>query len=139
MSVTHTVLHQLYQYDTFMDSLTSIAIMGSGDGEEVGWWATLTTRDDPPVPHNYKCYAVDTNSDLLDRLEPLPNLFKVNRDFEEPCLPIKVDLMCAFNSFQYSTNPLNTLKVWNSQLNVDGMLVMTIPRSEEHTSELQSH
>ena len=53
------VLNQLYEYDSFMDSLKNVADMGCGTGEDINWWATLTTRDDPPEPHNYNCFAVD--------------------------------------------------------------------------------
>lgn len=128
ISLTKKVLYYLYEYDSFLDSLTTIADMGCGDGEAVSWWANLTTRDEPPAPHNYKCYAVDRDGVRLGRIADQPNIFKIQRDFEELCLPIKVDLMCAFDSLQYSTNPLATLKVWNQQLNVDGMLVLTVPQ-----------
>lgn len=121
------ILAQLYEYDSFLDSLRVIADMGCGDGHDIVWWATLTTRDDPPKPHNYKCYAVDKNPANLNKLPDLPNLFKYERDFTNYCIPIQVDLMWAHDSLQYSHNPLETLKIWNTMMNVNGMLVICVP------------
>jgi hypothetical protein len=123
-----TILNQLYEYDSFLDSIESIVDMGCGTGEDIAWWASLTTRDDPPEPHNYKCYAVDFNESKLSQVPDLPNIIKINRNFNKLCLPIKVDLMFSHSSLQFSTNPLETLKIWNEQMNVDGMLVLSIPQ-----------
>ena len=101
-----SVLRQLYEYDSFLDSLRVITDMGCGTGEDIAWWATLTTRDDPPVPHNYKCFAVDRDPAKLAAVPNLPNIIKVEKDFNTKCLPIKTDLILAHDSLQYSTNPL---------------------------------
>jgi trans-aconitate methyltransferase len=123
------ILSQLYEYDSFMDSLRTIADMGCGTGEDIAWWATLMTRDDPPVPHNYNCFAVDVDARKLALVPELPNITKINRDFSEPQLfPVEIDLMWAHDSLQYSTNPLETLRVWNEQMNVNGMLVIAVPQ-----------
>ncbi len=129
-STRHSVgiLNQLYEYDSFLDSLKTIADMGCGTGEDVEWWATLTTRDDPPVPHNYTCYAVDQDPSKLARVPDLPNIKKMQRDFNQLCLPVKVDLMFSHDSFQYSPNPLATLKQWNEMMNVNAMLVLAVPQ-----------
>ena len=58
---TQFIRDLLYQYDTFLDSLEVIADFGCGDGSNIEWWAKLETRDDPPEPRNYLCYAVDKN------------------------------------------------------------------------------
>lgn len=123
-----TILNQLYEYDSFLDSVESIADMGCGTGEDIAWWASLTTRDETPIPHNYKCYAVDFDESKLSQVPDLPNIIKLKRNFNKLCLPIKVDIMFAHSCLQYSTNPLATLKIWNEQMNVDGMLVLSIPQ-----------
>lgn len=123
-----TILNQLYEYDSFLDSITSIADMGCGEGNDIVWWATLMTRDDNPEPHNYKCYAVDNNASKLSQIPNHSNIIKINRDFSKHCLPIKVDLMWSYNSLQYSINPLETLRSWNEQLNVNGMLLIAVPQ-----------
>jgi len=120
-------LNQFRQYDTFLDNLKVIADMGCGTGEDISWFATLETRNEPPIPYNYKCYAVDNDQSKLDQVPDLENIIKLNRNFEEFCLPVKADLMFAHDVLQFSTNPLQTLKFWNQQLNVNGMLAIAVP------------
>ena len=132
MAVEHGqwVLNHIREYDSFLDSLTTIADMGCGEGKHIEWWATLATRDDDPQPYNYKCYAVDNNPSALARAPKLDNIIKIERDFSEKCIPTSVDLMFAHDSLQYSTNPLETLKAWNEQMSVNGMLVISV---RQHT------
>ena len=101
--------------------------MGCGTGEDIAWWATLMTRDDPPVPHNYVCWAIDNNASKLAQVPDLPRLHKFQADFNVKCLPGEADLMFAHDVLQYSPNPLATLKLWNEQMNVNGMLVLSVP------------
>jgi hypothetical protein len=104
--------------------------MGCGTGNEINWWATLTTRDDPPVPYNYNCFAVDTDSNKLSQIPDLPNIRRINRDFSESAIiPVSVDLMMSHNSLQFSYNPLATLRNWNELMTVNGMLVLSVPQS----------
>jgi hypothetical protein len=122
------ILNQLREYDSFLDSLKVIADMGCGTGEDIQWWATLETRDDPPKPYNYHCFAVDRDATKLAKVASLPNIKKFQKDFNQLCLPIKVDLMFSHDSLQYSYNPLATLKQWNEMMNVNAMLVLSIPQ-----------
>ena len=120
------ILDQLYEYDSFLDSLKVIADMGCGSGEDITWWAKLTTRDTPPVPHNYRCFAIDKDAGKLNAIPNLPNIVKLQTDFNKPVVPIPIDLMWAHDSLQYSINPLDTLRVWNEQMNYNGMLVLCV-------------
>ena len=121
------ILNQIRQYDTFLDHLKVVADMGCGTGEDITWFATLETRDEPPEPYNYKCYAIDQDQAKLDQVPDLENIIKIKRNFNELCIPVKVDFMLAHDVLQFSTNPLETLKVWNQQLNVNGMLALAVP------------
>jgi SAM-dependent methyltransferase len=122
------VLEMLYQYDTFLDSLNVVADMGCGSGFDVKWWAELMTRDDPPVPHNYRVYAVDKNIKPLDpALLKYDNVNVLEADYESVHLPFKADLMWSHDSFQFSTSPLQTLGHWNRNMNTNGMLVLNVP------------
>lgn len=122
------ILNCLREYDSFLDSLRVIADMGCGHGQDVEWWATLETRDDPPEPYNYSVFAIDRDESKLARIPNLPNIHKVNKDFNQICVPVKVDLMFSHDSFQYSPNPLATLNTWNEMMNVNGMLVLAVPQ-----------
>lgn len=124
-----TVLNHLREYDSFLDSLKVIADMGCGTGEDILWWATLETRDDPPKPYNYRCFAVDRDQSKLNQIPKLPNIHLRNKDFDTPNLfPSKIDLMWAHDSLQYSVNPLQTLRYWNESMNINGMLVISVPQ-----------
>lgn len=133
----------LYGYDSFLDSLEFIADFGCGHGLDAHWWATLETRDDPPEPRNYKVYAVDKD---IKRLSPaakeLPNIYTFDNNFEldHSILPRKVDLLWCHDTFQYVTNPLQTLKSWNEQMNVNGMLVLIFPQMMHYSyNRFQAH
>jgi SAM-dependent methyltransferase len=118
-------LEILYGYDSFLDSLETVADMGCGRGLDIGWFARLQTRDQPPEPRNYYCYAFDKNIKLLDSdVKELDNIYILEGDFERQYPPRKVDLMWCHDSFQYVTNPLSTLKNWNYCMNENGMLVI---------------
>jgi len=124
------VLNLLYGYDSFLDSLTTIADMGCGQGLDSQWWATLMTRDDPPEPRDYVVYAVDKDTSQIesDILVNNPNIIPINGDFEQRIIPIQVDLMWAHDSFQHARDPWKCLTAWRNTLNENGMLILTIPQ-----------
>jgi hypothetical protein len=119
----------LYGYDSFLDSLKVIADMGCGSGLDLNWWATLETRDDPPEPRNYLCYAVDKKDQVDPDVRALPNVIVLEKNFEERVIPRQVDLMWCHDAFQYIQNPLNTLRNWNAQMNVNGMLIIILKQN----------
>jgi SAM-dependent methyltransferase len=124
------VLEILTAYDSFMDSLTVVADMGAGYGLDINWWATLETRDDEPQPFNYECYAVDSD---ISHLKDLPNnVTIIESNFETVKLPNKADVIWCHDSFQYTINPLATLKNWNEQMNVNGMLILVLPQTSNY-------
>ena len=103
--------------------------MGCGTGGDITWWAMLESKDDPPEPYNFKCYAVDKDAYKLSQVPDLENIHKINRDFtEERILPVSIDLMWSHDSLQYSHNPLETLRFWNEQMTLNGMLVVQVPQ-----------
>ena len=120
------VLNELREHDTFMESVGSVADMGAGGCLDALWWSTITTRDDVPEPLNLKCYAVDRDPQRVDFDLPT-NLSYLQRDFEKPCLPSEVDVIWCHDAFQYALNPINTLRVWNQQMNVNGLLYIGLP------------
>mgnify|MGYP000729949324 CR=1 FL=1 len=123
------ILDLLYGYDSFLDSLSIVADMGCGAGLDVEWWATLETRDEPPEPRNYIVYAIDKQQRLEDSAR-LPNVIPIEADFEsERVIPRNCDLLWSHDSFQYCLNPLGTLRRWNEQMNVNGMMVLSLPQN----------
>jgi hypothetical protein len=103
--------------------------MGCGTGEDIHWWATLENYNDPPEPYNFNCFAVDNNADRLAKVPNLKNIHKVHDIYDRPNLfPVSIDLMWAHDSLQYSINPLETLRHWNSYMTVNGMLLLSVPQ-----------
>jgi len=124
------ILETIRQYDSFLESLKNVAIMGCGDSADVSWWATLENYDDPPEPYNFNCFAVDRDPAKLTRLPDLPNINRICKDFDAEQLfphPISIDLMWAYDCLQYSINPLLTLKKWNQAMTANGMLLLSVP------------
>ena len=136
------VLKLLESYDDFMDSISSIADMGCGRGFDINWWARneyieITEDEQGNIhetvrPRNYRCYAVDRDTVQINK-EMLPNNVNIIQgDFEKQLLSRPVDLMWCHNSFQYATNPMGTLKLWNEQLVENGMLYIGIPYQTDY-------
>lgn len=123
-------LELISAYDDFMDNLQVICDMGCGHGLDILWWATASFTDDEDRvhPRNYKCFGVDLDTSKVPKDKPR-NLHLVQRDFETPSVSVKIDLMWSHDSFSYALNPLSTLKVWNEQMNENGMLVLAVPQT----------
>ena len=124
------VLNLLYGYDSFLDSLTTIADMGCGAGHDAEWWASLMTRDEPAEPRNYIVYAVDQDLTKIDPdiLARNPNIIPIEQNFEERSVPRQVDLIWAHDTFQYALDPFKCLRTWKDTLQENGMLILTIPQ-----------
>lgn len=127
-------LEILYGYDSFLDSLELIADFGCGYGSDTQWWATLETRDDPPEPREYTVYAIDKNPIILDLdTARLDNVHYFDFDFDgNEVLPKPVDFIWCHDTFQYMTDPLGTVKSFNKQLNVNGMLCLIFPQTQHY-------
>ena len=121
-------LEALYKHDDLMDSIKSVADVGCGTGLDIQWWATCESRDEVPIPHNYKCYAVDLNPQI--NYDIPKNLSVLKKDFTKgPFLSTKVDLIWSHDSLGYVLNPYETLAVWNEQMKAGGMLCCILPQT----------
>ena len=139
---TQFIRDLLYQYDSFLDSLEVVADFGCGEGLDMEWWATLETRDDPPEPRNYLCYAVDKNiKQISSDTTKLPNVQIVQADLEDPdrFISRQIDLVWCHDVFQHITNPVYTLRHWNEMMSVNGMLVMSIPQAVHYEHNRLNH
>lgn len=124
------VLNLLREYDTFLESLSVIADIGCGCGLDTKWWAELTTRDTTPEPLNYLVYAVDQNIKQVEQdVLQLKNVTPVHGNFEDRIIPRQVDLMWAHDVLQYAKDPFKCLATWKSTMNVNGMLILSIPQT----------
>lgn len=129
-NLNQQTLNLLYGYDTFLESLRTICDMGCGTGADITWWATLESKDDPPEPYNYNCFAVDRDQNKLNQVPDLENINKIARDFtDRQIIPVSIDLLWSYDSLQYSHNPLETLRFWNEQMTVNGMLIIHMPQT----------
>lgn len=124
-----TILNTLYEYDDFMSSIGTLVDLGCGDGHDIEWWATRTTRDDNPRPLNINCVGVD----LLEKLpaaKKYPNVTYQRTDFEGIIHPPKnqlFDVLWCYDAFQYAIDPISTLKKWRDIASEGSMLVISVP------------
>jgi SAM-dependent methyltransferase len=121
-------LKLLAEHDDFMDCIKTVADMGSGIGLDALWWATqqLESADDNHNLRNIKVHAVDTF--VHPGAKQHSNIIWHQKDFSKTNLkPESIDLIWSHNSFQQSSNPLETLAHWWSLLPIDGMLCLEIP------------
>jgi hypothetical protein len=103
--------------------------MGCGAGEDAHWWATLENYNDPPEPYNFNVFAVDKDPGKLAQVPTLKNINKICDPYDkENLFPVNIDLIWAHDSLNYSTDPLKTLRMWNSYMTTNGMLLISIPQ-----------
>lgn len=123
-------LDLLYEHDDFMESVNSVVDLGCGSGLDLEWWATRTTRDENRTPLNIKCYGVDVY-DRLPIAQQYKNIQYKQQNFEDPIkfTKHKFDVAWCHDSFQYVIDPFATLQNWYNAININGMLIITLPQT----------
>jgi SAM-dependent methyltransferase len=123
-------LNQLYEYDDFMASIRTMIDLGCGSGEDLMWWATLTTRDDNPEPLNIKCRGID-----IGQKPPIEheNISYQQGNFEDAIVAPDsgFDVLWCHDAFQYAINPIQTLSDWWHIASPGGMLALTVPVTQQ--------
>lgn len=124
-------LNCLYEYDDFMESVKEVVDMGCGSGLDLLWWATRTTRDDPPQPLNIKGLGIDSAFNSVPEGHRHRNLRYNYQNFEDDIAVTgkKFDVVWCHDAFQYVVNPFQTLSRWWHIMNPDGMLVLIFPQN----------
>ena len=131
-----STLELLGSYDSFMESVDSVADMGCGNtGEDLIWWATRALEDDDGnfIPLNINCVGVDV-VDKVSEIKSYKNITYRKKNFEELELyktDKPFDVIWSNNSFQYALDPLSTLKTWRNIMSDGGMLALVVPSTTE--------
>lgn len=124
-------LNVLYEYDDFMESVSTVLDLGCGDGLDMKWWATRTTRDEVAQPLNIRCIGIDLRESIPITNSGL-NIGYQQGDFENNILVTKrtqFDILWSHDSFQYSVDPIRTLSYWWSIAAENAMLVLVVPET----------
>ena len=132
-------LNMLYEYDDFMSSVDTLVDLGCGEGLDLEWWATRTTRDDDARPLNIDCIGVDLASQL-SLAKKYSNVTYQSTDFETTIHPkknTKFDVLWCHDSFQYAINPIQTLSQWWHIANESAMLVLVLPQTTNYRARQQ--
>jgi SAM-dependent methyltransferase len=135
------VLNQLYEYDDFMASIKTVLDLGCGNGDDLDWWATRTTRDDNPEPLNIRCTGIDLNTEL-SLTKRRNNVFYQSVDFESDIIPTPLgfDVLWCHDAFQYAQSPVATLSRWWHLASPGGMLCLAVPQTIEiHRRQFNYH
>jgi hypothetical protein len=125
------ILNTLYEFDDFMASIKTLVDLGCGNGEDLEWWATRTTRDEVPVPLNIRCCGVDLH-DQLPVARKYPNITYQKTNFEREIHPFKkskFDVLWCHDSFQYSIDPIGTVARWKTIASDGAMLIISVPQT----------
>jgi ubiquinone/menaquinone biosynthesis C-methylase UbiE len=124
-------LNQLFLYSDFMYSITTLVDLGCGLGDDLKWWATRTTNDEPPIPLNIKCTGVDL-ADQLSVTKSHDNISYQQRDFESLInAPAKgFDILWCHDAFQFALNPVQTLSRWWDIASPGAMLYIGVPMTQ---------
>lgn len=125
------------EYDDFMESIDSVVDLGCGEGRDLEWWATRTTREDSPKPLNITCVGVDVVNNLKIS-SSYQNISFQQTNFEENIHPPKnhqFDILWSHDSFQYAVDPVGTLSKWWHCANDGGMLAIIVPQ----TTNIKQH
>ena len=134
-------LSQLYQYDDFMASIRTVLDLGCGNGDDLEWWATRTTREDSPQPLNIRCTGIDLSPELT-LTKRHNNIFYHSSDFENtiPSTPSGFDVLWCHDAFQYAHAPVATLSQWWHLASPGAMLYLAIPTTQRvHRNQLDYH
>lgn len=125
-------LNLLMEHDDFMFSIRSVIDLGCGNGDDLLWWATRTTRDENPMPLNINCTGVDINPGIPQKKD-YKNIKYQLVDFEKTIEPYPkgYDILWCHDSFQYAVNPLETLKNWYDLTSPGGMLYICVPVTQQ--------
>jgi trans-aconitate methyltransferase len=124
-------LNAFYEHDDFMESIDTVVDLGCGQGFDLEWWATRTTRDENPQPLNIKCTGVDV-LDQLSVAHRYPNITYQKTTFEGDVAPpsnTKFDVLWCHDAFQYAINPIQTLSNWWNIASDGGMMVIIVPQT----------
>jgi ubiquinone/menaquinone biosynthesis C-methylase UbiE len=125
-------LHQLVEYDEFMESITSVVDLGCGNGDDLLWWATRTTRDTVPVPLNISCTGIDVN------VQPLLSITNHNINYQQHDFENFIehsdkgfDILWCHDAFQFAVSPVQTLTRWRDIASNGAMLYICVPLTQQ--------
>jgi len=123
-------LESLYQFDDFMGSIRHLADMGCGEGLDLEWWATRTTRDAYARPLDIRCTGIDTRPNL-SIAHRIKNIVYQPQDFRDPIRlgKHKFDVIWCHDAFQFVNDPFSVLKNWRQATNQGGMLILVLPQT----------
>lgn len=111
----------------FMDSLSIIADMGCGKGADASAWADCVDEDGKS--RNLFVFAVDKILQI-DNHNRRQNVRIVKEDYSNTTIAKnKVDVLWCYDSFQYATEPVKTLRHWWEIMNENGLLYIAIPQT----------
>jgi hypothetical protein len=134
-------LNLMFEYDDFMESIGTVADLGCGEGLDLEWWATRTTRDDKPTPLNIDCVGVDVNKQL-SIASKYTNITYQSTDFETKIYPKQnkpFDILWCHDAFQYAIDPIGTLSRWWHIASDSAMIVLILPQTTNIQSRKQTY
>ena len=130
LSQCDSLFSDIRQYDTFLESIKTLAVFGCGkESKELDWWCSLTTRDETPVPLNIRCTGVGLVDSCITANQH-SNARYLKHDIEIPFEKHHVyDVVWCHNVLQYLVNPFQTLCNWRTVVEKQGALIISVPQN----------
>lgn len=122
------ILTDLYQYDEFMESISSMVDLGcQSEALDLQWWANAEVNDDTHDPLGIKCIGVNQIDNLNVKHKGISFQRQDVQEFKKN--KKRFDVLWCYDVLQFLTNPYQALSNWWHVAAQDAMMAIAVPQT----------